>query len=77
MRRTGRKMLSVQNFLRDESGAVTIDFVSLVAGIALLGMAAVYSIFTNGVQSTFDIVNTELATYDIQIEIGSAPLLND
>lgn len=31
-------------FLRDDSGAVTLDWVALTAGILLLGIAVVYGV---------------------------------
>ncbi len=37
-------------FLRDDDGAVTIDWVALTAGILLLGIAVVYGVFEGGVK---------------------------
>lgn len=48
------------NFLRDESGAVTIDWVALTAGILLLGIVLVYAIFNNGVKSLSSQINSQL-----------------
>jgi Flp pilus assembly pilin Flp len=50
------------NFLRDESGAVTIDWVALTAGILLLGIAVVYGIFNSGVSSLVGDINSTLST---------------
>ena len=49
------------NFLRDESGAVTIDWVALTAGILLLGIAVVYGIFSNGVDPLVGQINSSLS----------------
>lgn len=38
-------------FMSDESGAVTIDWVTLTAGVLLVGIMAVYAIYQNGVST--------------------------
>ena len=53
-------MTKFLNFLRDESGAVTIDWVALTAGILLLGITLVYAIFNNGVGSLATNINSNL-----------------
>lgn len=50
------------NFLRDESGAVTIDWVALTAGILLLGIAVVYGIFSGGVDPLVGQINSALSS---------------
>lgn len=47
-------------FLRDDSGAVTIDWVALTAGILLLGIAVVTGIFSTGVTSLAEDINANL-----------------
>ena len=64
-------------FLRDESGAVTIDWVALTAGILLLGVALVYGIFNTGVAGLATTINSNLASIDPAIDTGSAPFAND
>jgi hypothetical protein len=49
-------------FLRDETGAVTIDWVALTAGILLLGIAVVYGIFEGGVAQLAGSINENLST---------------
>ena len=49
------------HFLRDDTGAVTIDWVALTAGILLLGIMVVYVIFDGGVSTLVDKVNTTLS----------------
>ncbi|MEM9145457.1 MAG: pilus assembly protein [Pseudomonadota bacterium] len=48
-------------FIRDEDGAVTIDWVALTAGILLLGIATVYFLFENGVAGALSSINTTLS----------------
>lgn len=50
----------VTSFLRDDSGAVTIDWVALTAGILLLGIAVVSGIFTGGVSHLTSDINATL-----------------
>jgi hypothetical protein len=47
-------------FLRDDDGAVTIDWVALTAGILLLGIAVVYGVFEGGVRPLTESINKEL-----------------
>ena len=54
-------MTMIKNFLHDETGAVTIDWVALTAGILLLGIAVVFSIFSNGVTPLVDSINNQLS----------------
>lgn len=61
------------NFLRDESGAVTIDWVALTAGILLLGITLVYAIFNNGVGSLATNINSNLTAAGANVNTGAAP----
>lgn len=61
------------NFLRDESGAVTIDWVALTAGILLLGITLVYAIFNNGVGSLASNINSNLTEAGANVNTGSPP----
>jgi hypothetical protein len=63
-------------FHRDESGAVTIDWVALTAGILLLGIAVVYGIFNGGVAPLKDSINTQLSAAVDTTVVGDAPVLN-
>jgi Flp pilus assembly pilin Flp len=49
-------------FMADETGAVTIDWVALTAGILLLGIAVVYGIFEGGVSQLATSINSNLST---------------
>ncbi len=66
-------MTKLYNFIRDEDGAVTIDWVALTAGILLLGIAVVYGIFNTGVSSLMLEINSTLDTAVNTGIIGSAP----
>ena len=54
-------MTMIKSFLHDETGAVTIDWVALTAGILLLGIAVVFSIFSNGVTPLVQSINEQLS----------------
>jgi Flp pilus assembly pilin Flp len=58
-------------FLSDDAGAVTIDWVALTAGILLLGILVVYSIFNNGVSSLVSKINSTLQGVSIIIPSAS------
>jgi hypothetical protein len=51
----------IRKFLCDDSGAVTIDWVSLTAGILLLGIAVVYGVYQGGVSPLTGSINGNLA----------------
>ena len=68
-------MNMLRKFLRDESGAVTIDWVALTAGILLLGIAVVYAIFNQGVQPLVNSINSNLATA-VAVNVGPVPDIN-
>ncbi len=53
-------MTKFTKFLSDDTGAVTIDWVALTAGILLLGIMVIYAIFNNGVAGLVLKVNSTL-----------------
>ena len=53
-------MTNFKNFLRDDAGSVTIDWVALTAGVLLLGIMVVYGIFSDGVAGLATQINTNL-----------------
>ena len=64
----------LKNFLNDEAGAVTIDWVALTAGILLLGIAVVYGIFQTGVANLASSINSNLSTgVAVPAGISTAP----
>lgn len=64
------------NFLRDEDGAVTIDWVALTAGLLLLGIMVVYAIFNGGVSDLVDSINSELGVA-VGVNVGASPDINN
>jgi Flp pilus assembly pilin Flp len=68
-------MTIFNKFLKDEAGAVTIDWVALTAGILLLGIALVYGIFNGGVNPLKTSINSNLSSA-VSVTVGTAPTLN-
>jgi Flp pilus assembly pilin Flp len=68
-------MTIFNKFLKDEAGAVTIDWVALTAGILLLGIALVYGIFNGGVNPLKTSINSNLSSA-VSVTVGNAPTLN-
>lgn len=69
-------MRNFQIFIRDEAGAVTIDWVAMSAGMLLLGIALVFGIFNNGVDPlTTSMVDT-MENTALSSSLGDAPELN-
>ena len=66
-------MTKFLSFLRDESGAVTIDWVALTAGILLLGITLVYAIFNNGVANLSQNINSNLEAAGANVSTGTPP----
>jgi hypothetical protein len=66
-------MTKFTQFLADDAGAVTIDWVALTAGILLLGIMVVYAIFNNGVASLVSNVNSTLTGISTDVTTGTAP----
>ena len=60
-------------FLNDDTGAVTIDWVALTAGILLLGIMVIYAIFNNGVANLVSNINLTLEGVTTGVTVGSAP----
>lgn len=51
---------SISRFLKDESGVVTVDWVAITAGIAIIGGFIGYTVL-NGAQSVGDAIGFELS----------------
>lgn len=64
-------MTDFTKFLSDDAGAVTIDWVALTAGVLLLGILVVYSIFNNGVAPLVSKINSTLGTVAVDINTGT------
>ncbi len=65
-------MKSFTKFLIDDTGAVTIDWVALTAGVLLLGIMVVYAIFNQGVSGLVKNINSTLQGLDPAINVGVA-----
>ncbi|MDH3666090.1 MAG: hypothetical protein OEN23_04085 [Paracoccaceae bacterium] len=61
----------ILNFIADDAGAITIDWVALTAGILLLGIMVVYAIFNNGVSTLVSSVNSTLESAGAGVNIGT------
>lgn len=64
-------MTKFTDFLSDDAGAVTIDWVALTAGVLLLGILVVYSIFNKGVAPLVSKINAELGSVAVNISTGT------
>ncbi len=69
-------MTKFTKFLSDDTGAVTIDWVALTAGILLLGIMVVYAIFNNGVSTLVSNVNSTLSGITTDVNVGTVENLN-
>lgn len=63
-------------FLSDDSGAITVDWVALTAGVLVVGIMVVYAIYNNGVSTLVVDVNDNLSTASIAPNIGTAESIN-
>jgi Flp pilus assembly pilin Flp len=59
----------LRRFADNESGAVTVDWVALTAGIVVVGLAVVWYIFENGV----NVVATNIVGSLTGIELAGTP----
>ena len=69
-------MAKFTEFLSDDAGAVTIDWIALTSGILLLGIMVVYAIFNNGVSVLVGNVNSTLAGITTDVNVGATPDIN-
>ena len=69
-------MAKITVFIRDDSGAVTIDWVALTAGVLLVGIMVVYAIYNNGVSSLVSNVNSNLTGLAPFANIGTVDNMN-
>ena len=65
-----------QSFLGDENGAITIDWVTLTAGILIAGIITLYAIFNGGVGPLVDDTNTAAMALFENVDPGAAPDIN-
>ena len=67
-------MTSFGSFLSDESGAVTVDWVALTAGLLLLGIVLVLAIYNNGVASSSSTINAQLSDTGSVVTTPTTPI---
>ena len=70
-------MVKIRSYLRDDVGAITVDWVALTAGVLLLGLMVVYAIFNNGVSSLVSSVNSTLENQLAGVTPGTVENLNE
>jgi Flp pilus assembly pilin Flp len=69
LKRLEGSMTKFTKFLSDDAGAVTIDWVALTAGILLLGIIVVYTIFNGGVASLVSSINSTLESVTTNVTV--------
>lgn len=62
----------LKNFLHDEIGAITIDWVTLTAGLLVVAMAVVFSILSNGWSPVANSINDNLDNAGAELCGGEA-----
>ncbi len=67
-------MTTFTEFFSDDAGAVTIDWVTLTAGILLLGIMVVYAIYNGGLSNLTPNVNSTLAGAPANVLLGEINL---
>ncbi len=67
-------MTKFTEFFSDDAGAVTIDWVTLTAGILLLGIMVVYAIYNGGLSNLTPNVNATLAGAPANVLLGEINL---
>lgn len=69
-------MCGFEQFIRDESGVVTVDWVALTGGLVMLGLAVVYSIYGTGATPLVMTVSDTLSSHTTNVTIPSTPVIN-
>ena len=67
-------MTKFTEFFSDDAGAVTIDWITLTAGILLLGILVVYTIYNGGLSNLTPNVNSTLAGAPANVLLGEINL---
>ena len=67
-------MTKFTEFFSDDAGAVTIDWITLTAGILLLGILVVYAIYNGGLSNLTPNVNSTLAGAPANVLLGEINL---
>lgn len=64
-------MRPLVRLLRDDTGAVTVDWVALTAGVIVVGIIVVFSIFNKGVFPLVSQSNDRMESVAMEIDPGS------
>lgn len=67
--------MSAYEFIQDEAGAATIDWVTLTMGVLLAGIVAIYSIYGGGVSALVDETAALMVVHG-DLEPGTTPETN-
>jgi hypothetical protein len=67
-------MTKFTEFVNDDAGAVTIDWLTLSAGILLLGLLVVYSIFNSSINPMVSTYNSSLSGGSTNVVLGEITL---
>ncbi len=67
-------MTKFTEFFSDDAAAVTIDWITLTAGILLLGIMVVYAIYNGGLSNLTPNVNSTLAGAPANVLLGEINL---
>ncbi len=67
-------MTKFTEFFNDDAGAVTIDWITLTAGILLLGIMVVYAIYNGGLSNLTPNINSSLAGAPANVRLGEINL---
>lgn len=62
-----------RRFWEDTSGAVTVDWVALAAGVLVVGITVVYALYTDGIGELTKSLNSAMSSIDAGIDTGDAP----
>lgn len=63
-------MQGIDFFIGDETGAVTVDWVALTAGVLLVGIVAVFAIYGGGASALVAEVNALANSHHENIDTG-------
>ncbi|MHA1114401.1 MAG: hypothetical protein ACTSRY_07850 [Alphaproteobacteria bacterium] len=63
-------MTKFTEFFSDDAGAITIDWITLTAGILLLGIVVVYAIFNGGLSEFTPNINASLSNENNTVLLG-------
>ena len=72
----GKLTNGLRRLRENESGAVTVDWVALTAGIIVVGLAIVWYIMDEGVDVLAGKIVTGLEQVDPGVTTGSAPVVD-